>query len=336
MTKKERVKKSLRHLQSDIVPYNISFTIPAHEKMASYYSNPDFEDEIGNHIFKIERRVIPEETGYIREGFYKDEFGVVWDRRVDKDVGIVYQYPVEKHNVGTYPFPDAESDRYYSHINELCRKNRECFISGKTGFSFFERAWSLAGMDKLLVSFVDDPGFAETLLDRLTDWLIKVVRKFAAYGEIDAIHFGDDWGQQHGLIMGPVHWRKYIKPRLAKIYAEVKKNNKFVSIHSCGDISEILPDLIEIGLDIFNPFQPEVMDVYQMKKTYGDKLTFFGGISLQKTLSFGTPEDVKVEVLDRLEKIGKNGGYIASPAHAITKDVSETNMDMLIKTLQNQ
>jgi len=191
-------------------------------------------------------------------------------------------------------------------------------------------------MEKILLSFVDNASFIETLLDRLTDWLIQVVRKFGEYPEIDVIRFGDDWGQQHGLIMGPHHWRRYLKPRLAKIYAEVKKYNKFVAIHSCGDIKEILPDLIEIGVDIFNPFQPEVMDVYEMKEKYGDKLTFYGGISLQKTLTFGTPEDVKKEVLDRIRRIGKDGGYIASPSHDIPKDVPAENIDMLIKTLQSQ
>lgn len=335
MTMKERVIQSLRHRQTDIVPYSISLTIPAKEKMAAYYKDSQFEDRIGNHVSCVGRQLKAGETK-VADGFHKDEFGVVWDHRIDKDIGIVHRYPVDEKNVGTYPFPDPEDDEYYQHIPAFCEKHGGCFVEAVVGFSFFERAWTLSGMEKVLMSFVDNPVFIETLLDRLTDWLIKTVRKFAVYEGIDAIHFGDDWGQQHGLIMGPAYWRKYMKPRLATVYAEVKKHNKFVSIHSCGDIQEILPDLIEIGLDIFNPFQPEVMDVYEMKKLYGDKLTFFGGISLQKTLTFGTPEDVKTEVLDRIEKIGKNGGYIAAPCHSVTKDVPAENIDVLIKTLQSQ
>jgi len=173
-------------------------------------------------------------------------------------------------------------------------------------------------------------------LDRIMDWILAVVREYSKYPRIDAIYFGDDWGQQHGLIMGPRIWREFLKPRLAKIYAEVKSAGKFVLIHSCGDIQGILPDLIEIGLDVFNPFQPEVMDVHEIKRMYGDRLTFFGGISLQKTLSFGTPEDVKAEVIDRIQTIGKGGGYICNACHAITRDVPAENIDMLIQTLRNQ
>lgn len=83
---------------------------------------------------------------------------------------------------------------------------------------------------------------------------------------IDGFRFGDDWGQQHGLIMGPILWRRFIKPRIAKMYAKVHKKDLPVFIHSCGDVDELFPELIEIGVDVFNPFQPEVMDVYEMKK----------------------------------------------------------------------
>jgi len=268
MIKKDRVIKSIRHIQTDIVPYSIGMTIPAEEKMAAYYGDSRFMDKIGNYLFGVERQ--PQEEANKPTGtFQKDEFGVVWDKSVDKDIGVVHRHPVDGNNVETYPFPDPEDDIYYRHVPALCEKHGDCFIEALIGFSLFERAWILAGMEKILVSFVDNPVFVETLLDRITDWLIRVVRKFAAFDGIDAIRFGDDWGQQHGLIMGPVCWRKYLKPRLAKIYAEVKKHNKFVSIHSCGDVQEIFPDLIEIGLDVFNPFQPEVMDVYRMKDLTG-------------------------------------------------------------------
>ncbi|MCM8760123.1 MAG: hypothetical protein NC832_00150 [Candidatus Omnitrophica bacterium] len=336
MTRKERVKKAVQHIQPDIVPYNIGFTVPAYEKMKSYYNDPYFTEKIGNHIVGIARKEPEQDPDLIKKGFYRDAFGVVWNRTVDKDIGVPTNYPVNEKNVERYPFPDPEDEAYYEHIPSTLQRCSDYFIQAAIGFSFFERAWTLVGMEKVLISFVENPSFIETLFDRLTDWLIAVVRKFGRYKEIDAIHFGDDWGQERGLIMGAPYWRRYIKPHLAKIYSEVKKYGKYVSIHSCGDIQEVLPDLIEIGVDIFNPFQPEVMDVYKMKERYGDRLTFWGGISLQRTLSFGTPEDVKKEVLDRIERIGKGGGYIASPSHSITGNVPEENIDILIKTLQSQ
>jgi uroporphyrinogen decarboxylase len=138
------------------------------------------------------------------------------------------------------------------------------------------------------------------------------------------------------MIMGPRHWRRFIKPCLARMYGRIKSKGKFVSIHSCGDVEEVFADLIEIGLDMFNPFQPEVMDVEKVKRKYGKDLTFFGGISTQKTLPYGTPEDVRAEVRRRIGTIGKGGGYIAAPAHDIPGDVPVENMVALIEELKSQ
>ena len=116
----------------------------------------------------------------------------------------------------------------------------------------------------------------------------------------------------------------------------IKSKGKFVLIHSCGKIEEILPDLIECGLDIFNPFQPEVMDIYRIKKKYGRQLTFYGGISIQKTLPYGTVSEVKDQVRHLLDTIGEDGGYIASPSHDIPADAKPENIAAMIEVLQNQ
>jgi len=336
MTRRERVRRSLLHKESDIVPYSLSLTIPAMEKMVRFYGDPAFSDKIGNHVGSVGRADLPGESGEVRPGFFRDSFGVVWDRTADPDIGVIREFPVTAENYRSYPLPDPRDPRCYAGIPDAIRKQDGMFIMAGIGFSFFERAWTLAGMENLLVAFADDPGFVDGFLDRIAEWILAVVREFNTFEGVDAVHFGDDWGQQHGLIMGPRFWRRYIKPRLAVIYAEVKKAGKFVSIHSCGDIREILPDLVEIGLDCFNPFQPEVMDVHEMKRLHGDRLSFFGGISLQKTLAFGTPDDVRRETLDRLETIGRGGGYIANACHAITRDVPEANIDALIRTLMDQ
>ena len=148
--------------------------------------------------------------------------------------------------------------------------------------------------------------------------------------------FGDDWGQQGGLLMGPALWKEFIKPRISLMYARVKSHGKRVFIHSCGKVDELFPQLIACGLDVFNPFQPEVIDVYEAKRLYGDRLSFYGGISTQKTLPYGSVADVKDEVRRLLDSIGRDGGYIASPAHDVPRDAKPENIAAMIETLQAQ
>ena len=154
--------------------------------------------------------------------------------------------------------------------------------------------------------------------------------------DINCIHFGDDWGQQKGLIMGAPHWRKFIKPKMKRMYERVKRAGKFVSQHSCGDIHEIFADLIDIGLDVYQTFQPEIYDIEYVKKTFGDRLTFWGGISTQALLPFETPEVVKSETVRIINVMKKNGGFIVGPTHAMPYDIPVENVVAMVDVFQNQ
>jgi uroporphyrinogen decarboxylase len=202
------------------------------------------------------------------------------------------------------------------------------------GFSLYERAWTLRGMEALMTDFLDHPEFVHALFNRIADYNIAQVREALRY-DIDAIYFGDDWGQQHGLQMGPALWREFVHPVLRRMYGVVREAGKCVMIHSCGDVDELFDDLVGIGLNSFNPFQPEVMDVYSLLPRYRGRLAFHGGLSTQKTLPFGSVEDVRRETR-RLLELGRDGGYIFAPAHDVEGDVPLENMLAAIKTVQQQ
>ena len=147
---------------------------------------------------------------------------------------------------------------------------------------------------------------------------------------MDGVRFGEDWGQQNGMLMGPSIWRKYLKPRLKIMYGAALKKGLNVFIHSCGDISEIFPDLIDIGVQVVNPVQPEVMDVEALKREYGKDIVLYGGMGCQNTIPKGTVEDVLDEARKRLDILGRDGGYIFGPAGAIPTDAKLENVIALM------
>ena len=334
MTRRERVAVSLEHRQPDRVPYNIRFTEPAREKMARWYGDARFEEKLGNCLVTLST----EPRGgwrQVRPGIWEDQFGVQWDRSIDADIGNVSNLVLTRENLLSYRFPDPEDpSRFADHERRIAQAG-DAYVVTDLGFSLFERAWTLAGMETVLMAMADDATFAHGLLDRILEFNLRIIEK-ACDLPIDAMMFGDDWGHQRGVIMGPALWREFIKPRVRRMYALVKAKGKKVFIHSCGKVDELFPDLIECGLDMFNPFQPEVLDVFEMKRRYGDRLSFYGGISTQKTLPYGTPAQVRDEVRRLLEQVGKSGGFIAAPAHDVPKDAAPECIAAMIETLRDQ
>ena len=333
MTPKERVRRILKHEDADIVPYHLSFTIPSAQKLAEHLGE-NFLDEIGNHCAIMEAQP-PYTWEEIRPDVWRDEFGVVWNRTIDKDIGTVEGTVLPTPTLEGYTFPDPDRPGRFDEYPAFVESNRDRFVFGGIGFSLFERAWTMRGMANLLEDMLLRPSFVEELLDAILEYNLGVIRRILEF-DVDGVRFGDDWGHQRGVMMGPHLWRRFIKPRVAQMYGTVKDAGRAVMIHSCGAVEELFPDLIEIGLDIFNPFQPEEMDVYAVKQKYGADLTFFGGVSTQRTLPYGTPADVKAEVRRLMREVGQGGGYVLAPAHDIPRDASLDNLLALIETVQDQ
>lgn len=339
MTRRERVIQALNHNNTDIIPYNINFTQQEKEKVATFLGDENFKEKIGNHMdmcafncFMEERP--SEEPG--RPGYFRDEFGVMWNRNgADKDIGVIDEIVIKDPDIGLYRFPEVKKELLHKQFQQLSNNGKDTFKLGGIGFCMYERAWTLRGIENFLMDMITEPDFANELLDAICEYNLQIIDIGLSY-DIDAFHFGDDWGQQSGLIMGPKLWRKFIKPRMARMYERVKSKGKFVSQHSCGDIHEILPDLIDIGLDLYQTFQPEIYDIRKVKKEYGQHLSFWGGISTQRLLPFATPDEVKAKAKETMQVMAESGGYVAAPTHDIPGDVPPENVAALIEVFQKQ
>ena len=228
-----------------------------------------------------------------------------------------------------YPFSDYEADYRHRHLEEEVKRIHEKELCAAAGMqmTIFEVSWQLTGMDKLFIDFMENKPFASYLLDYITERRKFQIRRFAEAG-VDHISLGDDIGTQKGMLMSPEMWREWFKERMRSIISEAKKINPeaIISYHSDGNIEEVIPDLIEIGIDVLNPVQPECMDPAKLKRKYGDRLAFWGTVGTQTTMPFGTPEEVKKVVRRRIETVGKNGGLLIAPTHALQPDVSWENI----------
>jgi len=332
MTKREAVIKALNHEYVYPVPYCLSLTEALEKRMIEATGDPDFVAHGGSYIISETNESFED----LEDGRFKDMYGAVWDRGVQEgDFGIVSEYPLKgEPEFGDYVFPKPDEALIRQKCERLCQ-HPDLFKIYNIGFSLFERAWVLRSMEDILCDMVAEPEFLDELLDRIVDYNMAVVEIASQY-PIDGIMYGDDWGMQKGLIMGYPHWKRFIYPRIKKMYAQVRSKGLYIAQHSCGDCREVFPDLVEAGLQIYNTFQPEVYDIKYFKQKFGHAITFYGGISTQKLLPYASPEELGKEMKRITDILSKDGGYIICSTHAMPNDIPTENVLKYIEFCKEQ
>lgn len=275
------------------------------------------------------------------EGHITNEWGMVFI-----DAGLYnefYSFPLEYaesvKDIEDYSFFDPMEKSRFSFASRSVNNFGNRFgIIADLECSIFETAWYLTGLEKFLMDMMMEKPYVEALLDKVA-WINTETGKELIRSGADMIWCGDDFGSQQSLMMDIGTWRKYFKPRIASMFESFREVNPDIKIawHSCGAIFDLIPDFIDIGLDILNPIQPMAagMDPIRLKKEFGNDLTFFGGICIQDLLPNGTPKQIQNEVIRRAEILGKGGGYIIAPAHNIQEDTPVENIIALTDAVKS-
>ena len=273
---------------------------------------------------------------------YTDEWGITWrSQPYETRHGAGHYTEMIGHPLAddraiyTYRPPDPERSELYGEARWVIDTfKRDYWIVGVTVTTMFETAWALRGLDQMLIDFVTRPDLADALLDFPFHYHLAAAKRLAAMG-VDMIWIGDDVGMQTGMLISPRTWRRFLKPRMAEFIAVLKALNPALKVayHSDGNIRAIVPELIEIGVDVLNPIQPACLDPLELKRSFGDRLCFWGSIDEQHTLPFGSPDDVRAEVLSRIRGLGEGGGLILGPTHHVQLDTPMENFWSMVNAI---
>lgn len=237
----------------------------------------------------------------------------------------------ERIRLWTPPDPDQKGN-YDWMVRDYKALSQEYYVIPSGYFGLYERGYGVIGITQLLEGLAGYPESIETLLDKITDYRIKVARNIVKLGLFDLGHLGDDLGQQHMPFFSIKMFNRFFYPRYKKLWGVFKDAGMKVAMHSCGNVIQFLPELIEIGLDVLEPVQP-CMDIHQLKREFGKDLVFWGGIDTQELLPFGSPEEIRAHVHETIHTLGKGGGHIIGPSQEVMKDVPLANIIVLLKTI---
>lgn len=275
-----------------------------------------------------------------KEGQIINEFGMLMEQ------GVLYMETIEAplaeastvQDVLNHPMPDPYAEGRFDDAKKIIEMYKnDYFIIGDLELTMFEMSWHMVGMEKFLIDMAMGEDYIEVLIDRVKEFSMGIAKQLVELG-VDAIWFGDDFGAQNGMLISPTMWRQIFKPRYAELWQEVRNMNSdlIIAYHTDGAVAPILDDLADIGMDVFNPVQPNVPghDPQELKDKFGDRFAFWGAIDQQFLLPEGSPAEIEADVAEKIRILGAGGGYMCAPAHIVQADVSMDNVEAFIAAVK--
>jgi uroporphyrinogen decarboxylase len=338
---RSRVIAQIEHHETDPLPYVLTFEpgYDTEDALDAHFGSDQWRGLVDNAIQRY--RFISDKIWTFDADvgeYWTDLFGTTW--RMHPRPRQVFAPALEEPSLSGYRFPsidDCLEPGWEARARAEIAACQGKFIATDAGFGLLGRTWNLRGFENALTDIVLQRDFFEEVIEHLTDLLLQIVERLARL-PIDGVMFADDWGYQDGVLIGAQRWREIFKPRYARIFERVHAAGKYVLHHSCGAIAEILPDVIEIGLDVYESVQPEAKNnnPYELKRKFGRDITFWGGLGSQSTIPFGTPEDIRREVARLCAQMGRGGGYILAPAKPIQPGTPVENILTILEAFLEQ
>jgi uroporphyrinogen decarboxylase len=346
LSPRERVIRALHHQEADFVPLFVTITPQLAEGLARHLAvesytiadSPLSQNRISYHevLLRLGNDVVGigacsptgSPTRDLGGGIKTNEWRVKY-REVGHYAEMV-EHPLAAarsvSDVKRFPFPDPQSPGRFSLARQVAeRYGSTHLVCGDLECTIFEGSWYLTGLEKFLMDLSLEEDYVFELMDRVMEYSIGVGRELLRLGA-EMIWLGDDVGMQEGMLISPETWRRHLKPRMRAVIEQLKAADPEVHIayHCCGSYAPIIPDLIEIGVDVLNALQPTArdMELGGLKERYGGQACFFGGLDTQRALPFGSEQDVEAEVRRVIRAAGSGGGLILAGAHNLQPDVS--------------
>jgi uroporphyrinogen decarboxylase len=343
VTSCEIVKKTIHFEKPDRLPYSVWIDIPRFEEVQGSKAVKVINELIAGSKtdfilldIRSDTRWKPDKNPPVLESL----IGYFHDERIDewqvswKELRVV-SHPLEKDlsSAEDYMAPDPSGPGRFEKAIETMKENKDKYHLGLVWFTLFERLWMLRGFNNMLIDPYANYREFSILRQKVMDFNMGLIEQWAKLG-VDGIFVSDDWGGQEKMLVNPAYWVKFYKPCYKEMFELIHSKGLDVWMHSCGNVTELIPYLVELGLDVLNPLQPHSMDIDLLGKQYSGKLCFFGGVDIQDTLPHGTAEDISKEVRHLIDTFGqKNGGYIGGTSHTILPDTSIENVKALFKYL---
>jgi uroporphyrinogen decarboxylase len=335
MTSKERVHSALNHQPTDRVPVYMWFHPDTTKILAELFEVPlDKVDE----VMCNDVRQTWVGNNYAMEGIvhdnigetHTDDWGIEWVK--EGAFNQIKFSPLEdatEEEIRAYKHPEHKVDELMSNMDPLIPFAKESFIGCDISPCLFEMVWRLRGMEETILNLIEEPELSEIMLDQALQFSIRLAEEAIARFPLDWLWTGDDVAGQQSMIMSPACWRELIKPKLAKIFAIGKEKKLWVAHHCCGSLHPIIPDLIEIGMDVLNPVQCNCPDMepIDLKKEFGQHISFMGGVDTQYLLPNGTAEEIYSKTSKLVEGMTSDGGgYILAASHTVPPETPLENI----------